>query len=552
VSEEKKQELVNVVIDGIPTAVPPGTNLLEAAKTLGVDVPHYCYHPGLSIAANCRMCMVETNRHPPGTLVPGCQIPVAEGMEITTESKRVKDQQRSVQEFLLLHHPVDCSICDQAGECRLQDYYQEYDFKPSRLDSAKWMKNKRKVLGPTIVLDQERCIMCTRCVRFMKEIAEEPVLGVFGRGTREVIDTFPGTVLDNNYSGNIVDLCPVGALLNRDTRFRARSYFLTATPSVCTGCSRGCNIYVDHFQEVPYRYRPRENPEVNQYWMCDLGRQSYHRLYDDRLLAARVDGAEVDASQATRVAAERLAPLAGKLAVVVSPVLSLEDALATMFLAKDGLGATEIYVSGRAGGEADKLLLRDDRNPNRRGVELAAAALGLQVKAFDTLQKPKVQGVVLAGLEIPTDESAFATWLQGVGTVVALGTNESPLAGAAQVVLPLAAHAEGEGTFVNFEGRAQRFLPAYQTKGASAPGWKWAGALLRELGHEHLWASAREVWVDLGAKLPAGSLGDFDWDETPKTHEKGVTPLSGGTVDGRPPGWRELIPLRTSGGSSAA
>lgn len=551
-SEEKRPELVTVTVDGVSTEVPAGTNLIEVARTVGVDVPHYCYHGGLSIAANCRMCLVETNKHPPGKLVPGCQIGAMDGMEVTTQSQRVKDQHRAVQELLLLHHPVDCSICDQAGECRLQDYYLEYDFKPSRLDSAKWMKNKRKELGPTIVLDQERCIMCTRCVRFMKEVAEDPVLGVFGRGTREVIDTFPGKELDNNYSGNIVDLCPVGALLWRDNRFRARSYFLTATPSICSGCERGCNVYLDHFQEVPYRYRPRENPEVNQYWMCDEGRLGYHRLYDDRLVEAKVDGQPVDAAAALAEAGKRLAGLSGKVAVVVSPQLSLEDALGVMALAKEGLGAKEIYLSGRGAGAADKLLLRADRNPNRKGVELAAQAFGLGVRGFDELEKAKVEGVLLAGLEVPSAEDEVAARLGQLGVVVGMGTNASPLADGAQILLPLATHAEGEGTFVNFEGRAQRFVPAYAAKGASLPAWDWAGRLLRELGQEPAWATAREVWTDLGRKLPEGSLGSFDWDRRPRTHEKGVTPLKGGTVDGRPAGWRELIPLRTSGGETAA
>lgn len=551
-SEEKRTDLVTVVIDGISTQVPPGTNLIEAAKIAGIEIPHYCYHEGLSIAANCRMCLVETNKHPPGKLVPGCQIGAVDGMEVTTQSKRVKNQQRAVQELLLLHHPVDCSICDQAGECRLQDYYLEYDFQPSRLDSPKWMKNKRKELGPTILLDQERCIMCTRCVRFMKEVAEDPVLGVFGRGTREVIDVFPGKELNNNYSGNIVDLCPVGALTWRDNRFRARSYFLTATPSVCTGCERGCNVYLDHFQEVPYRYRPRENPEVNQYWMCDEGRLSYHRLYDDRLLEAKVDGQAVEASAALDEAAKRLSPIAGKVAVVVSPQLSLEEALAVMALAKEGLGAKEIFLSGKAAGEGDKLLLRPDRNPNRKGVELAAQAFGLGVRAFDELEKAKVQGVLLAGLEVPKAEEEVAGWIGKLGVVVAMGKNASPLADAAQILLPLATHAEEEGTFVNFEGRAQRFVAAYPAKGASLPAWDWAGRLLRELGQEQAWTSTREVWMDLGRKLPEGSLGSFDWNQRPRTHEKGVTPLRGGTVDGRPAGWRELIPLRTSGGETAA
>jgi len=553
VSDEKKPvQMVNVVVDGKPTSVPAGTNLIEAAATVGVDIPHYCYHKGLSIAANCRMCMVEVSTAPPGKLVPGCQIPVAEGQKITTDSPRVKEQQRAVEEFLLLHHPVDCAICDQAGECRLQDYFQEYDYRPSRLESAKWMKNKRKDLGPVIVLDQERCIMCTRCVRFMAEVAKDPVLGVFGRGTREVVDTFPGKVLDNNYSGNIVDLCPVGALLNKDNRFRARAYFLTATPSLCTGCSRGCNTFLDHFQGVPYRYRPRENQDVNQSWMCDHGRLSYHQLYDDRVLQATTGGAPADAAAAAQAAATALQSAGKGAAIVVSPVLSLEDALAVVLLAKEGLKATEIYVSGRGPGEADFFLLREDRNPNRKGVELAAQAFGLTVKPFAELTKGKPKAVLLAGVDVPTEGQAFASWLSGVETVVALAANGGAVTAAAKIVLPLATHAEGEGTFVNFEGRAQRFMPAYAAKGAVQPAWRWAATMLGHLGLEYRFASAGEVFAELSKRLPAGALGDFDWKKAPRTVVKGVTPLTGGTVDGRPPGWRELIPLRASSAGSDA
>ena len=535
--------MVNVTIDGIPVAVPPGTPIIEAAKAAGVNIPFYCYHAGLSIAANCRMCLVETSNSPPGKLVPSCQVPVAEGQKVTTNSPRVKEQQRAVQEFLLLHHPVDCSICDQAGECKLQDYYMEHDFRPSRFDMPKWMKNKRKDLSESITLDQERCIMCTRCVRFMAEVAKEPVLGAFGRGQREVIDVFPGKKMTSNYQGNVVDLCPVGALTSKDFRFRARAYFLTATPSVCTGCARGCNTFLDHFQGVPYRYRPRENMDVNQYWMCDIGRRSYHELYEERVSTARVGNARVAPAEAVRVAAEKLK--GGPVAVVVSPVLSLEDALAVMLLAREGLGAREIFLSGRADGEGDDFLLRPDRNPNRKGVELAAQAFGLTVRGWNDLGKTKAKSVLLAGVEVPVADDQFASWLGNVDAVVALASNDTPVARAAHVVLPLATHAETEGTFVNFEGRAQRFLPAYPGRDDVMAGWYWATAIGAELGLAYRYASAREVWVEQSKRLPAGALGDFDWDKTPRNRLKGVTPLPGGTVDGRPAGWRQLVPLKT-------
>jgi len=541
-AQQPKPGEILVRIDGIEVSVPPGTPIIEAAKAAGVDIPFYCYHQGLSIAANCRMCLVETNKAPPGKLVPSCQVPVAEGMEVRTDTPRVKEQQRAVQEFLLLHHPVDCSICDQAGECKLQDYYMEHDHQPSRLDMPKWMKNKRKDLSPSITLDQERCIMCTRCVRFMKEIAGEPSLGVFGRGTREVIDLFPGKRLESIYQGNIVDICPVGALTSRDYRFRARSYFLTATPSICTGCARGCNTFLDHFQGVPYRYRPRENMDVNQYWMCDIGRGTYHELYENRVVRARVGQGAVAPAEALRVAAEKLQ--GGSVALVVDPNLSLEDVLAVALVAKEGLQATEIFVAGRAVGEGDDKLLRPDRNANRRGVELVAQGFGLAVRDWNELGKTKAKRILLAGVHVPVDDEQFASWLGNAEAVVALAANETPVAKAAHVVLPLATHAEAEGTFVNFEGRAQRFLPAYPGRGDVRPGWWWATALGAELGLAWRYASAREVWLEQSKRLPPGSLDGFDWDATPKNRLRGVTPLPGGTVDGRPPGWRELIPLK--------
>ena len=211
-----------MTVDGKELVAKPGENMIDAAKKVGSDIPYYCYHHRLSIAANCRMCLVEVSNSP--KLVPACQTPMAEGMVIHTSSPRVQEMQRAVMEFLLLNHPVDCAICDQAGECKLEDYYQRHDYRSSRLEGEKLMRAKRKVLGPTVVLDQERCVQCTRCVRFMAEVAREPQLGMFGRGSAEYIDTFPGKQLDSNYSGNTVDICPVGALLNRDC-FRAGAGF---------------------------------------------------------------------------------------------------------------------------------------------------------------------------------------------------------------------------------------------------------------------------------------------------------------------------------------
>ncbi len=293
--------------------------------------------------------------------MPACQTPLAEGQVIKTTTPKVKEQQRAVMEFLLLNHPVDCSICDQAGECKLQDYYMKYDYRPSRLEGGKALKNKRKVLGPRVVLDQERCIICTRCVRFMNEIPKEPQLGVFGRGSHERIDVFPGNELDSNYSLNTVDVCPVGALLSRDFRFKARAWFLSATPSVCTGCSRGCNIYADWMSQDTYRYRPREN-EADQQELDVRSGPALVQVPQPGPRAERLGGPPrhpgrerrhpgVTRKEAAKAAAQALQPLAGtaQLAVLASPLASNEDLLAGLTFAKTTLGVKSgcTWAAGR-------------------------------------------------------------------------------------------------------------------------------------------------------------------------------------------------------------
>jgi NADH-quinone oxidoreductase subunit G len=547
--------MVTVTIDGREVAVKPGTNMVEAAKVAGSEIPYFCYHPRLSIAANCRMCLVEVSNAP--KMVPACQTPLAEGQVIKTTTDKVRDQQRATMEFLLLNHPVDCAICDQAGECKLQDYYMTHDHQPSRLEGGKVMKNKRKELGPLVVLDQERCILCSRCVRFMSEVAQQPQLGIFGRGSHEVVDTFPGEQLDSNYSGNIVDICPVGALLNRDYRFRARTWFLSATPSVCTGCSRGCNTYADHHRSETYRYRPRENEQVNKSWMCDKGRLTYKGLTRERVEVARVgrgaDLREVTREEAVQAAAERLRPLAGKpgVAVLASPVASNEDLLAALSFARDVLKVGRVYVGGRPAGEADHYLLTADRNPNRKGLEWIAAGLGLALGTFEELTQALAKGQVKAlyavGAELPVaDGAAFAAAAGRLETVVVQATNESPLLSAATVVLPAAVHVEEEGSFTQVDGHTQRVRQAYPPRGESLPHWRWATELARALGAEAPHASAREVFRALAPRVP--ELAAFAWDkEAPANRDRaGINPLPAG-ADGRPPGYREFGAPRVRG-----
>ena len=263
-------------IDGRELTVPEGTTVLQAAIRNGIEIPHYCYHPGLRIAGNCRMCLVEIEKFPKPAIA--CNTVVTDGMVVHTDTERVRKLREAVLEFLLINHPLDCPVCDQAGECQLQEYGYRHGSATSRFREEKEHGPKRRVLGPHVLYDWERCIKCTRCIRFCQEVTGTAELGMFHRGVREEIGTFPGRPLDNAYSGCVVDLCPVGALTLREFRFRSRVWFLTDVPSVCPGCARGCSVFLGTFRNEIQRIRPRTNHAVNRWWICDEGRLWHARL----------------------------------------------------------------------------------------------------------------------------------------------------------------------------------------------------------------------------------------------------------------------------------
>ncbi len=547
----KNPGMVTFTIDGREAVVKPGTSIIEAAAAVGVSIPYYCWHKRLSIAANCRMCLVEMSNAPGGKLMPACQMTAAEGVAVKTDSPKVKAQQKATLEFLLVNHPVDCPICDQSGECKLQDYYMQYDQQASRLDVPKVKLGKRVPLGELVVLDQERCILCTRCVRFMREVRKNPQLGVDARGNHSVITTAPGQPLDDRYSGNVVDLCPVGALTSTDFRFRGRVWFLSSARSICTGCARGCNVFLDYMRDGTYRYRPRENDLVNQEWICDEGRLSYKPFNDGRVLAARAGKAASGRAAAVAEAARILRDHAGKgtLAFLASPAASLEDLLAAAAVARDGLKLAQVYVGGRGDGWQDDFLRRADQNPNRKGLELVARAFGLAVKPAAELAAAVASGQVKAvwavGEALPAAELAGA--IGKAEALVVQAVNEGGLAAAATVLLPASPVPESDGTFVNFEGRPQRFELAYWPRGESLPHWGLCAELGRALGLTASWKTARQVWEDLGRRV-APELPGFEWNALPAVDRRpGLVPLAAGTVDGRLPGHRERMPLDGDG-----
>jgi NADH-quinone oxidoreductase subunit G len=547
----KNPGFVSLTIDGVEVVAKPGTNLIEAANQIDVDIPFYCYHRRLSIAANCRMCLVRVSNSP--KLQPGCQTLVSEGLAVQTRTPEVLESHRSVQEMLLYNHPVDCAICDQAGECKLQDYYMEYDYRPYRPAAPKVLRHKRKDLGPRVVLDQERCILCTRCVRFMREVPNEPQLGVFGRGNREYIDIFPGVPLTSKYSLNTVDICPVGALLPKDFRFKARAFFLSTVPSICSGCSRGCNTSLDFYDGVSYRYRPRENDAVNGAWMCDDGRLTVHGLNENRVLSATIGrGAEqkrASLDEGVKLAAAKLKPYVGSsaqpgLAALVSPQLSVEDLLMALYLVREGLGLSTFYAGGLAAGDEDALLIKADKNPNRKGLDWIAKAFGLTVQPFAALAPAiasgEVKALYAAGLEVPVPEEQLAATASSLQVLVTQAVHEGRVAAAADVTLPAAAHAECDGSFVNFEGRTQRFQRAYAPLGDSQPHWKLALTLAVELGFAWRYGGARELFLDLSPRVL--ELKGVAWDDLgPGTvHQVGLN-LAPAAADARPPGYRERV-----------
>ena len=493
-------------IDGQEITVERGTTILQAAEQLGVQIPTFCYHPGLSIAANCRMCLVDTNKAPKP--LPACHAQVMDGMEVWTQSDKVKRTRKAVLEFILLNHPVDCPICDQAGECVLQDHYFKYSAQPSRLFHRKRHKAKAKILGPEVILDAERCILCTRCVRFCDEIAKSSQLTVVNRGEKSEITTFPGKQLDNPYSVNTVDICPVGALTNRDFRFRTRVWFLSSERSVCPECARGCTIRVDSFENVPRRYKPVHNPKVNDWWLCDAGRASFHPYLEGRMEGPTVigeDGRRVAVATARAVeSAARAIQAAGghqNVAVVASPWLTNEDAYLVARLVTGALAGARVFMGGRAAGEGDDILIQPDKNPNRRGVEAIFKALGVATQPLTAFDGKGVETLVVLG----DNHAAGAAQLEAIGRVprrIVAGTNMSPWWQLATTFLPLRLHWEKDGSVTNFDGVVQRLRRAVRAASTcKSEGW-YAMKLAQSFGDPLAYASPSDIFLALSREVP--------------------------------------------------
>ncbi len=508
--------MAKLTIDGKEIEVPDGTSLFDACRDArGEALPHFCYHPDLSIAGVCRLCQVEVEGMPKLTIA--CNTGVRDGMVVHTRNERVTRASTQILEMHLINHPVDCPICDQAGECGLQDQYMKYGLYDAEVEmDDKVNKAKAQVIGPHVILDKERCVLCTRCVRFCDEVTGTGELGIFNRGNRAEIGTAPGVELDNNYSMNTVDICPVGALTGRDFRFQKRVWMLKAASSICPGCATGCNVRIDHEAGRIYRLKPRYNPEVNGRWMCDKGRLTYKAVHEDGRLGEPMVAGQPGNWAGVSGAVADLGAKEGFGLAVASPHLSLEE----MYLLKKLAGEAPVHggLTDADRGEKDKLLLDADRTPNRRGLGLLEIGQG-DGSALAAVIKGVTGPILIHGGD-PAADPAVTEALSG-RDVVYIGTHENATSALAAVVLPGAMWAEKAGIFVNRDGRLQEFRQAVARHGNAREDWRILAELLNVGGKEDAPGSLKAVRAGLTSSIDPGT----DLNQLP---ERGFVP--GGEV----------------------
>lgn len=531
-----------IIIDGREIEFKQGQTIIEAAADQGITIPHFCWHPKLSVSGNCRMCLVEVEQMP--KLVIACSTIASEGMIVHTKSQKSTAAVNAVMEFFLINHPLDCPICDEAGECKLQDYAYQHSVGESRFVEEKVHKDKRVPLGPRVLFDGERCISCSRCIRFCDEIAKDSELTFVQRGDRVTITTFPGEELDNPYSMNVVDICPVGALTNRDFRFKARVWDMSHTNTICNGCARGCNTEMWVRNNEVLRLVPRHNEDVNSYWMCDHGRLNTFKFInaDDRVDSPHIrkEGTltEVGWDEAFSDAASRLKSFVkDEVAVIGSPYTTCEDNYMISRFAKNVLGTGNLdflkHIDPTFG---DEILRKEDITPNSLGAEMLGIAPSKSGKNFEQIIKAIKEKKIKALYVIEEDLVGYDPELENVLSKLDLliihTTNLNKSTALADIIFPAAAYAEKNGTFINFQGRIQRIRPAVSTidvdralEGMSmsrldkfgtkfdrwATGkqydarstWKILAGLSASMGHKYKYQMAEEVFSDISNSIDA-------------------------------------------------
>lgn len=540
-----EENLVKVVVDDQEVLVPPGTNMIEAAAKLGIQIPHYCYHPKLSVVGNCRMCLVEMGM-PMRDRATGepvldengvqkigwmprpaiaCATNAVPGIHIRTKTQLVKDCQNGVMEFLLINHPLDCPICDEAGQCDLQEFAIDYGRGYSRFIEQKVVKPKRTLLGPRVMLDDERCILCSRCIRFCKEVVDDDVLGFTDRGSYTTLSSYPGKQLDNNYSLNTVDICPVGALTSTDFRFKMRVWFLKETRSICTESSVGVNTMIGSREGKIYRITPVRNDAVNDTWMADSGRVLYKQVEaETRLREATVDQSQASPEEALAKAAEFLR--SEKIAIVGSGHSSLEE----QFLLKKLATATKAQKVDLVAHleEGDGMLISTDRTPNTRGALLAGLISELPQERLESLAESlsakTVETLVVMNEDL-TAAGISADLLKEVNLVY-VGTQTNATSEVAKVVLPSLTVFEKSGTFINQQFRAQTFKAAVPGPLHARNDLVILAGLLTKLTGVEQAETVATIWEEIAEAIPA--LKDLSYQTIPS---EGIVIDSGKLAD---------------------
>jgi NADH-quinone oxidoreductase subunit G len=515
-------QMINVQVDGEWKTFPKGTRLIEACMKSGQYVPHYCYHPKLSSPGNCRMCLVELgmpkmtpDRKPvvgedgrpeiswgPRPVI-SCATEISEGMAVRTTSPMVEECRNGVMEFLLINHPLDCPICDQAGECRLQEFSVEFGTGGSRFLDDKVKKPKRVDLGERIVLDDERCIMCSRCVRFMQEVAKDDVLGFLNRGSHTTLSVYPGKRLDNNYSLNTVDICPVGALTSKDFRFKMRVWFLRETKSIDVSCGTGSNILISSRENVVYRITPRENDFVNSCWMPDSHRLNFHYVNSpERLTEPGIRGQSLSPkwSDAITAATSKLQSQKGKSAMIASAKFTNEELfLARRLASAFGIEMFDVIPRPQQG---DGFLVSNDGNPNTVGAKLLGLATGKLPAIVEGVRSGSIKSLLVLG-EDATDAGLTASDLEKLESLVVVNLLADATTARAHVVLPSASWAEKRGSMFNTRGRLQRLNRAISSPGQARDDWEIFRDLIQAASGSNGIYAIEDVFKHMAADVPA-------------------------------------------------
>ena len=455
-------DMIKLFVNGVEVEVESGKNLIDAIGAVGIEIPHLCYHPALGADGNCRMCLVgiEDGRPP---LVPACKTPAQAGMKVLLDAAHIKKIQHDVMELELINHPIDCPICDQAGECKLQDYYMSYGQQPSRMTVPQVQKSKMLDFGCGVVHDQERCVTCGRCVRFCREITKTGELGIINRTDDARVNIFPGRPLNNRYALNIVDLCPVGAMTSKDFRFKQRVWFLKKAPGICHGCSKGCNITIDHNREkykddVIYRFRPRLNLQVNGYFMCDAGRLSYRQENEGRLIEARISS-QVRSLEEVLAACNREVEQAEKITILLSPNCSLEQMVAVKTLAEKLKASLSGFSTGYIQeGDGDGFLIQDDKSANRAGLTL----LDIDCSQ-ENFEKAVLEAKLLINFNNDLSRSYSDSELKNLfkdTKIITASSHDDPLSAMADIAIPVATSSEYAGSIINCNNILQTFAAA--------------------------------------------------------------------------------------------